>query len=303
MRRLGCPVFLFCVMATFILSGCEWQGTGSGDTWDSSVDWVNFSGVYKPGSGASFLVSGFAPAEGTPSTLESEGEALGTGNGIDSTFSGTLSHVPMSLGSVSVTDGTETFIDGDGSGKLVGNKGGVGSINYQTGAITVTFKLAPALGNSIIVTYMAAVEGTPANPVSGSSSDIFTLSVDQQGNMLSFTDSNGAQYSGTITGVTTPTGGGAGTNIMVSTTIIANFEASGTQINGEAITITGAFYGDYTVGTKLGTGGTLENRIIQGTWIEASGQTGNLYGSAGGTATITDSSTNNPTFSPFWWWY
>ena len=44
---------------------------------------------------------------------------------------------------VTFTDGTETFID-DLSGNLVGSLGGTGTINYTTGAYSVTFATSPA---------------------------------------------------------------------------------------------------------------------------------------------------------------
>jgi hypothetical protein len=46
-------------------------------------------------------------------------------------------------GSVSVTDGTETFSD-DGFGVLTGDASGSGKVNYQTGAVSVSFNAAPA---------------------------------------------------------------------------------------------------------------------------------------------------------------
>lgn len=46
-------------------------------------------------------------------------------------------------GSVSVVDGTETFSD-DGFGALTGDASGTGKVNYRTGAVSVSFTLAPA---------------------------------------------------------------------------------------------------------------------------------------------------------------
>lgn len=83
-------------------------------------------------------------------------ENVGTGNGVLTTFTDTL--VFKAGGSkrtcfgVSVTDGTETFAD-DFDGNLVGNLGGTGTINYMTGAISVTFNTAPANLQAILATY------------------------------------------------------------------------------------------------------------------------------------------------------
>jgi len=74
-------------------------------------------------------------------------EALGSGDGSTKTFAGTLSAVTgaRTCMYVIITDGTETFID-DRNGTLVGDQGGTGTINYATGAYSVTFNTAPTTG-------------------------------------------------------------------------------------------------------------------------------------------------------------
>ncbi|MCD6369769.1 MAG: hypothetical protein J7L38_08260 [Thermoproteales archaeon] len=56
--------------------------------------------------------------------------------------SGTLAHVPIVPGTVTITatngSVTETFTD-NGNGTLTGSSGGSGTINYETGAVTLTF--------------------------------------------------------------------------------------------------------------------------------------------------------------------
>ncbi len=83
-------------------------------------------------------------------------EALATGDATTKTFSGTLAFKGGSAKrtclSVSVTDSVETFID-DGIGLLVGSLGGTGTINYTTGAYSVTFNTAPILSAAITSTY------------------------------------------------------------------------------------------------------------------------------------------------------
>lgn len=83
-------------------------------------------------------------------------EVLDTGDGSTTTFSGTLAF--KSGGSkrtcfaVSVTDGVETFTD-DFNGVLTGDLGGTGTINYATGAISVTFNTAVANSTNVLVDY------------------------------------------------------------------------------------------------------------------------------------------------------
>jgi hypothetical protein len=72
-------------------------------------------------------------------------EVIGSGDDTEVTFSGTLVNYPICVGSLSITDGTETFTD-NGDGTLTGSAGGTGTINYTTGAYSVTFNAAPATG-------------------------------------------------------------------------------------------------------------------------------------------------------------
>lgn len=73
------------------------------------------------------------------------GESVGTGDGATLTFTHTLTNVSgvKTCHYVTVTDGVETFQD-DRNGNLVGSAGGTGTVNYATGAISVTFAAAPA---------------------------------------------------------------------------------------------------------------------------------------------------------------
>ena len=80
-------------------------------------------------------------------------EVLGSGDGSEKTFTGTLSNVSgfKTAFGVSVTDSTETFND-DGNGLMLGSLGGTGTINYATGAISVTFNTAPTSGSNNVTT-------------------------------------------------------------------------------------------------------------------------------------------------------
>lgn len=74
-------------------------------------------------------------------------ENIGTGNGVTLTFTATLAFkaagARRTCFGVSVTNTVETFTD-NFSGVLTGSAGGTGTINYTTGAISVTFAVAPA---------------------------------------------------------------------------------------------------------------------------------------------------------------
>lgn len=81
-----------------------------------------------------------------------EAETIGTGAGSPGPFAATLSYVPLRPGTVQVTDGSETITD-DGEGVLAGDGGGSGTIDYATGAISVTFGAAVGVGDPVTVDY------------------------------------------------------------------------------------------------------------------------------------------------------
>ncbi len=82
------------------------------------------------------------------------GEAYGTGDGIITTFAYTLTDITGARTAMypTVTDGVETFVD-DRNGNMVGNLGGTGTVNYATGAVSVTFNTAPANAQAITCGY------------------------------------------------------------------------------------------------------------------------------------------------------
>lgn len=83
-----------------------------------------------------------------------------TGDGVTVMFSFTVQFPYILPGTVIITDNTETFND-DGNGTLTSNLGGTGSVNYTTGAITVTFFTAPANGQNIYASFEQFQPGPP----------------------------------------------------------------------------------------------------------------------------------------------
>jgi len=89
-------------------------------------------------------------------------ETIGTGTaGGQKTFSFTLTKTPIRT-DVSVTDSVETFTD-NGDGTLTGDAGGTGTIDYTSGAISVTFHAAPAESQNVDCAY----NYYPGNPIMG----------------------------------------------------------------------------------------------------------------------------------------
>ncbi len=85
------------------------------------------------------------------------GDQIGTGDGTSTSFSGTVSNTPVRSGDpdgtfkVYVAGGSQEIYD-QGDGTLY-SVDGDGTIDYETGNISVTFDSAPANGNAIQVDY------------------------------------------------------------------------------------------------------------------------------------------------------
>jgi hypothetical protein len=91
-------------------------------------------------------------------------EQIGLGDGSTTGFSATLSYGPVRAGTVQVQTGTSTFVD-NGNGVFAAS--GIlasGTVNYQTGAISLTFGTAPASADPITATYEWNSEGSTNLP-------------------------------------------------------------------------------------------------------------------------------------------
>lgn len=82
---------------------------------------------------------------------ETQSQTLGTGNGVTTAFSATLAMTPVVPFHVRIVSGEEYIGIDNGAGVIVGPKlSGTNTINYSTGAITVTFTSAPASGAAVV---------------------------------------------------------------------------------------------------------------------------------------------------------
>ena len=86
---------------------------------------------------------------------------LGTGDGVEVLFTGTLTWFPLKAGALVVSDGVQTVSD-DGHGILSGD--GVGSIDYETGAYAVSFATAVANGSVVSAAYRQNLKGASLCP-------------------------------------------------------------------------------------------------------------------------------------------
>lgn len=92
-------------------------------------------------------------------------EPIAEGDGSTTDFTGTLLKTPLVSGaSVTITDGVETFTaDTSTPTTLVGDLGGSGTINYTSGAWTLSFNTAPIDEANIHATYKLDYESEPDN--------------------------------------------------------------------------------------------------------------------------------------------
>jgi hypothetical protein len=103
--------------------------------------------------------------------LTYEDEDLGDGDGSTKLFSGTLAQPGVKPGSlviaaIVVGDGVETFTDnGDGTLTSDGATPGSGTIDYATGAYSVTFFVAPKSGEDVLATYIGDLSAAAAESI------------------------------------------------------------------------------------------------------------------------------------------
>ncbi len=93
--------------------------------------------------------------------------SIGTGNGVLTNFSGTLSSIPLLRNQVLFTAVTSTNVGlrllDNGLGSLTGDIGAASTINYLTGAYNITFISAPAAGTTVYAQVYTYVAGRPTS--------------------------------------------------------------------------------------------------------------------------------------------
>jgi len=89
-----------------------------------------------------------------------------TGDAATVTFTTTITGFPIFPGTLTIADDTELFQDTSttwttSNVTLTGSEGGTATINYDTGAVSVTFNAAPADGQLIYLNYVLFQPGRP----------------------------------------------------------------------------------------------------------------------------------------------
>lgn len=93
-------------------------------------------------------------------------QTIGTGDGVTTLFTGAAGNFPILPATAVITDNTEVFQDTNttyttSNVALAGSLGGTGTINYSTGAVSVTFNTAPSDGTNITFSYIQFQAGRP----------------------------------------------------------------------------------------------------------------------------------------------
>jgi len=95
----------------------------------------------------------FDPAIGTPAQIKALATQPGaTGDGVSTAFSFTLLHVPLERGTLEIAVAGSTVGTDNGSGVISG-AGLSGTVDYGTGAVSLSFTAAPALAAAITAVY------------------------------------------------------------------------------------------------------------------------------------------------------
>lgn len=80
-------------------------------------------------------------------------EAFGTGNGTAGPYIHTAASIPIARGSVVITAGAQSAVDDGVGGFITTPAGGSGTINYTTGAMSITFNAAVPGATPITINY------------------------------------------------------------------------------------------------------------------------------------------------------
>jgi hypothetical protein len=194
-------------------------------------------------------------------------------------------------GSLQITAGGVVFTD-NGTGGLIPDSGlGTinGSISYGSGAWSINMGgVTVEVGEAIRASYSVfQTTGTVVTPGSNSSTThgttgtkILSLTIMQEGNLISIIDSDGMTYSGKI-GSLRSASGDLGTAPRQGDVVIAQYSVKGTSRVGIPVEIVGVLQGTVTVsGSSVSF--VMSARNIQGQWIEkvSGGKVGDVIGVA-----------------------
>ena len=125
------------------------------DAQESLFDGFVYRGVWfkRPGYDQFAIGGGGAAFVESRIVSTTTSEAYGTGSGITGPYTHTAAHIPVARGTITITAGAQSAVD-DGNGNFITTPaGGTGTVNYTTGAMSITFNGSVAGATPITVTY------------------------------------------------------------------------------------------------------------------------------------------------------
>ena len=125
--------------------------------------------IYHPNNTGNIGIGKSSPAALLNKAIS--GEVIGSGDGSTTSFSGTLVHPPVVAGSITIhytISSTAYTATDDGAGNISGTDCS-GTINYSTGAWSLTFTTAPDSGTNITADYTVDAPGAVILTATGQS--------------------------------------------------------------------------------------------------------------------------------------
>lgn len=269
-----------------VLSGCDWGGVSDEENWSDAYSWLNFSGTYLLQNAIADTSSDSeSESETTQPTITTEQVSGSAKGNIAAKGKGTTINLsPVGKGVVPGTVSVVVKVGGsnpmsfadDGSGNLTSSGSASGTVQYETGTVTISKSSSfhTTLDSPVSVTYKYNVEGvvpgsSSSSKKSSSEASIIYLTVNQKGNTFTMKDNNGISYSGRITGTSCTSD-----SYKVAGDKTISFEVSGSNNS----TIVGSFTGTTTAANSESTV-TVNNRRVSGTYRRGK-NSANFAGSA-----------------------
>lgn len=262
------------------LSGCDWGGAHE-NTWSDAYSWLNFTGTYRLSNAVQVSTDGGEEEEAKVSlipksfTFKTSKLAMGVTHTLSPVGDG------VEPGSFSVTIGNQSGTD-DKDGHISGAF--TGTINYSSGVWSVDDNFKIPAGTSVSETWKYRIQGVQPDPQKPQSIMTY-LHVNQNGNVLYMTDSNGVKYSGKITGASVPDSKAHGYEIPGA--VYVSFDVS----SATGAHIVGTLNGQWS-GSQSANSGVLSGRTINATY-QSGRSSADFYG-VGGDQTIVVPVSANP---------
>ncbi len=137
------------------VQNCTMTGNLIFNNYNSTVNGGLYLGPLPPALSPSIAVTGnlFNANTNLASLVSPAAQTVGSGSGSNTVFNATLAQHPIQPGSVKVFSGVSQVGTDNGGGSVTGT-GLQGTIDYSSGASSLTFKSAPESGTAVTISYL-----------------------------------------------------------------------------------------------------------------------------------------------------